>query len=201
MRNNYKFALVLLIVFSSFAVRCSNTKGDLIIDVIESGGDVTFSFSGTLDGTFTSPPNFALLQTAFNPSAGTLRFNRDNAGIFQPVRFDVDGPISVFGPGGAATPSSVTGDRFLIEKQLGNTVIVDNGVVPGVTNLSGQMTFSETTIAELGVDLSGGPITVATIAGSGDTIIMRASAVPEPNALFLLCAAIVGCFLRRSRSF
>jgi hypothetical protein len=178
------FAAILLV----FGTLIGNAGASVIIQAYEAGGDVTLSYSGTLSGTLTDYSN-AGTSPSINPAAGRLWFfPSEKAGSYVDVNYFSSTTLTpAFGTGGGSAATSASGDTFLVGgASFNHRIFVEKSYVPG-SMLNGQMTFESSSLNDLGIDLSGGPLTLATLAGSGDTITIEA--IPEPATI-----AFVGLF-------
>ena len=152
-------------------------QGDIIIVAAETGGDVVFSYSGSLN--LTGATKIDYTSNGFDgisPSQG-LFLNR----VTDMDRYEWSSSAGTFGTGGIAFGAAATGDPLAVEGFVG----VADGYVSG-SPIAGTLTYSSTTFDALGVDLS--EPKVWTMAGSGDTVTMQA--IPEPSTLALLGAGL-----------
>lgn len=127
-------------------------QADIIIQGQEVGGNVVFSYSGSVD--LTGFPGMQTAQTFGNasPPVGTIAFSTFTFTSWDGYSF---APFNLsFGPGvGAdARPTTFTGDIFQVAAWLG-TIGVPQGYVSG-TPLAGSMTFAGETFASMGIDPS-----------------------------------------------
>ena len=86
-----------------------------------------------------------------------------------------------FGTGTQLDPTQISGDAFGIFQ---NSLVLPDDWTSG-SEISGQMTWANTSLASLGVDSS--QVHILTLRGTGDTITM---VVPEPSSYALLLGGI-----------
>ena len=174
---------------SLFLFLCTGLNAAITITFDQIGNDVVSYYSGTLD---TNDPNifdYSLLGSAynFNPS-----YVVDNSSSNSPF---YDGPRlgsgRGFGSGGQINPTETSGDAFGIFQ---NSLVLPDDWTSG-NNISGQMTWANTSLESLGVDTS--QVHTWTLRGTGDTITM--SVIPESSSYALLFGglALVLVVLRR----
>ena len=181
-------------------------RAEIIIAFNETNNDVVASFSGTLD---TNDPNifdYSALGSGpkFNPSLGY--FNSLPSGWRTPGgTYLIDGPTSGpfydgprlgssgvgFGSGGSTIPNVVIGDAFGIFQ---TSLVLPNDWTSG-SEISGQMTWEDTTLDELGVDSSEDH--EWTLRGTADKIIM--TFVPETSAFGLITGVFLMLFVSCNR--
>ena len=181
-------------------------RAEIIITFNETNNDVVASFSGTLD---TNDPNiydYSALGSGpkFNPSLGY--FISLPSGWRTPNgTYLIDGPTSApfydgprlgingrgFGSGGSNTPTEVIGDAFGIFQ---GSLVLPNDWTSG-SEISGQMTWEDTTLNELGVDSSEDH--EWTLRGTADKIIM--AVVPETSAFGLITSVFLMLFVSCNR--
>ena len=179
-----------------FAFLCTGLNAAITITFDEIGNDVISSYSGTLN---TNDPNiydYSALGSGpnFNPSlgyfnslpsgwrtpSGTYLIDQPSSGPFY------DGPRlgssgRGFGSGGNANPTDVSGDAFGIFQ---GSLVLPNDWTTG-SEISGQMTWANTSLASLGIDTS--QVHTWVLRGTEDTITM---VVPEPSSYALLLGGI-----------
>jgi hypothetical protein len=185
-------AAVVAFMFAGFA---SSAQGIMIVDAVETGGNVVFTGSGTLDKTgWTLVPNsgddFAfinpdrILVVGPTPAVASARFT-------SPPSFA--GP-SNFGLDNQTFASSGSGDIFGLffdSVQL----VVPGGYVRG-DPLSGTSTYSGETFASLDMDIGSYMWTW----GSGATAdSFKLNVVPEPSTAVLAGLGLIGLASRRRR--
>jgi hypothetical protein len=167
-----------------------SVHGEVIVNAVETGGDVVFTGSGSLDfGAWSSNQNtnaFGLINPTRSIVVGPTPAV-DSDIYFTPT--DFTGP-SQFGTGSETFADSGSGDIFgLGFISSSRSLWVPDTYVSG-NSLSGSSTYSSETFASLGIDL--GSYTWSW--GSGGTAdSFTLNAVPEPSAVAsLLSMGIVG---------
>lgn len=170
---------LLLGIFSAGTLHAS-----VLFTVIESGGNVVVSGSGSVNLSALSLGSSGSTQSLIRPEVGLLRVGA--SGLFA-LYSGVTGPADI-GTGGIHVADSGTGD--LIGITNGAFILLPAGYVSG-TPLSGTSTFNGATFASLGLATG----TYFGSWGSGPTAdsftvqIVPTSAVPEPTAFAMLAAA------------
>ena len=180
-----------------FFLLCTGLNAAITITFDQIGNDVVSYYSGTLN---TNDPkifdNSALVSAYnFNPSSGYYTnqpsgwrtfsgpYVVDNPSSKSPF---YDGPRldsgSGFGFGGQADPTETSGDAFGIYQKA---LVLPDDWTSG-SNISGQMTWANTSLESLGVDTS--QVHTWTLRGTGDTITM--SVVPESSSYSLLLGGL-----------
>ncbi|MGV3661329.1 MAG: autotransporter outer membrane beta-barrel domain-containing protein [Prosthecobacter sp.] len=124
-------------------------QADIIIQGQEVGGNVVFTYAGSMDLTGLpapgSPASFGQLSPSGRIAFADFAFTTWDGWDFAP--FDLN-----FGPGVGpdARPTTFTGDTFAVLAQFG-IIGVPVGYVSG-TPLAGTMTFAGETFASMGID-------------------------------------------------
>ena len=181
-------AAVLLLTFSSA------TLADLIVEARETGGDVVFTTSGSLnltgwdEGIIAGP-----ISASIWPGLGVANFGLPSGGVQYSAPFSVS-PDN-YGVGGNASPDSRSGDAFTFSfGALGNEIVVDAGYVFG-NPIQSTMTFEDKTLETLGInpgdtvwswELMPTSGSVRPVVAATSSITLRAIAIPEPSAFALL---------------
>jgi hypothetical protein len=187
-----RLAFLIAFMFAGFA---TSAQGAMIVNAVETGGDVVFTGLGTLDQTgwtlvpnsgddfaFINPDGFVLVGPT--PAVASARFT-------SPPSFM--GP-SNFGMDNQTFASSGSGDIFGL---FFDSVLL---VVPGgyvkADPLSGTSTYSGETFASLGMI----PDTYVWSWGSGETAdSFTLNVVPEPSTAILMSLGLIGLASRRRR--
>ena len=202
MLNHYLSCLLATLIATSLS-------GEIVITFQESGNDVVSTYSGTLD---TDDPNINDISelnrfaSKFNPSLGyyanppgawrtaagsyVVDASNSNSPFYDGPR---EGSGRGFGSGTETVPTTVTGDAFGIFQ---NSLVLPEGWTSG-DQISGQMTWENTTLDNLGYDSSQDH--VWTLRGTDDKITM--TVVPEPATYGLVLGALALLFAgyRKSR--
>jgi len=163
----------------------------VIINGVEAGGDVAFTYSGSIDLTGLGMPDFdgnANDNSVLAPSLGAILFGN---GASMDAWQDPTYPFPAFGSGGLSSPDSVTGPGFSI---YNDGFGIFDGYV-SLATLSGGMTFNSSTFVSLG--LTPGSYSTSL---PNDTVILNIRAVPEPATLALFGIGLAGMgFARKKR--
>jgi hypothetical protein len=181
MLNQRKTLLSCLVAGSSIFFGHSSASAAVIINAVQSGSDVVFSYSGSLDITGFNPIagiNSTGSPPAIIPGGGWFR-----AGLGNGLIYVGNYNLVPYGSGnnGIGADSS-TGDYFGLEQTgQGNAIFLPN---PYTGNILGSMTFNNKNFSDLG--LSPGSYTTFL---PNDTVIMNIGAVPAPLPLLGLGAA------------
>jgi hypothetical protein len=195
-RMNFALATgVAAVLAAGFVISLLNpqqARATVIINAAEVGGDVVFSYSGTIDLTGLGAPTAdgtANMNSAINPNFGAVLVGNGQVMDFW------QGPYTFipFGPGGFAAPSSEAGPGFSIYSD-------GFGIFDGyVSNafVSGSMSFNGASFASLGM-LPG--TYEATL--PSDNVLLNIGPVvnvPEPGTLALLAFGLLGYALLRRK--
>lgn len=182
-------AAALLLTFST------TTLADLIIEARETGGDVVFTTSGSLDLTGWTK-SIGSSDSFITPNGGFIAFGTPVSADLYYLGSDLS-PTN-FGTGGYEESTSASGDPFSFlaagDVSFGATVWVETNYVFG-QSIDATMTFENATFDTLGIDSGDtvwswsiepvafgvSPVNGAPITGS---ITLRA--IPEPSAFAFL---------------
>lgn len=178
----------------------NESNGAVTITAIETGGDVVFSGSGTINLSSLQNSNSAEVYSGINPYELEVPFLVLGTPTGNVDEYEWDGTVGIsvpppFGTGGWILPSSGSGGCFGAadhELEPGEPVIwVPHGYVSGAW-LSGSMTFTGQTFASL--ELIPGIYTWSW--GDGESADSMALVIPEPSCCLL---ALIGLCLFMSR--
>ena len=192
-----------------FVLLCTGLNAAVTITFEQIENDVISSYSGTLDTNHPDISDVSTLSSAvakFDPSLGYYTnppggwrtfagsYVVDNSSSNSPF---YDGPRlgngRGFGTGTQLDPTQISGDAFGIFQ---NSLVLPDDWTSG-SNISGQMTWANTSIASLGVDTS--QVHTWKLRGTGDTITM--SVVPESSSYALLLGSLVLVLLAYRRQY
>ena len=173
----------------------STVQGAVIVNVVETGGDVVFSGSGTLDVSgLTSQGSGNLLAGS---DFGKELFLGAAPNGFAAVDFygatgQVSAPAALFAGDRFITPQLGAGPRFgmaieAFNGQVDPAVTVPAGYVSG-TMLSSTSTYSGQTLAGLGL-IPGS----YTWSWANDSLTLNIVAIPIPATAWLFPAGLIAC--------
>ncbi len=166
------------------------------ITAVETGSDVVFTYSGSIDLTnLGSPSPFNNLNSAIVPSAGQFQSigstNSPN-GNYYTATFTGD---AAFGSGFGVSADSSTGDKFGFLK--GSNLIALDASYNSNDALNGTITYTGKTFSSLGV--TAGTYVYTMTEDNSNTITMNIGSVPEPSRALLAGLGLCGLLLRRRR--
>ena len=183
--------------------------GEVTITFQEIGNNVVSIYTGTLD---TNDPNIydiselSRFASNFNPNLGyyanppggwrtaagsyVIDASNSNSPFYNGPREGSSG--RGFGLGAETAPTSVSGDPFGLYQ---NSLVLPEGWTSG-SQISGQMTWENTTLENLGYDSSQDHVWI--LRGTDDTITM--TVVPEPATYGLVLGFIALLFARYRKS-
>ena len=187
-----------LVLFVAMLAVTAPARASIIINAVESAGDVVFTGGGTADTSALTFDSSGFAFAGVNPSFPFLHMNDGNANILTGLL----GP-STFGVGFGAGADSSSGDTFGINFQSSTlSLLVPQGYVSG-SALSGTMTFIGTTLADLG--LTPGTTHIWTwgsaSVNNADSLSLNigAATTPEPSTLALLGLGLLSVGYARKR--
>ena len=188
-----------------FVTLTISLSGEVVITFEESGNDVLSTYSGTLntdDDNINDISELSRFASKFNPSLGyyanppggwrtaagsyVIDASNSNSPFYDGPRGGSSG--RGFGLGTGIAPTSISGDPFGLYQ---NSLVLPDGWTSG-SQISGQMTWENTTLENLGYDSSQDH--VWTLRGTEDTITMIV--VPEPATYGLILGFITLLFAR-----
>ncbi|MEP2774750.1 MAG: PEP-CTERM sorting domain-containing protein [Luteolibacter sp.] len=194
-----KYTVALLSGLLFLAAGTLNSEAAVMITAIESGGDVVFTGSGTLnlgvlpyDGSVNAASGISPSINGRLVRVGTAVGN-PTVDLWGGVGGFITAPSTGFGSGGFQSPDSTTGDQFGVGI---NHLTPYAGYVSG-TFLSGSMTYSGDTFATLGINMG---TYVWTWGSGGDADSLTLNIVPEPSSALLSLVGIAAIGLRRRRN-
>jgi len=154
----------------------------VVINAVESGNDVVFSYSGSIDLTGLPQNSFTFSGSYVDPSTGEFFSAPGNYVNYLGSAVS----LQSFGTGLYRGSSSNSGAIFSLSQDIAGKPLI--GLPSGYQSnslFSGSTTFANTTFLGLGV--TRGPYT--TTLSNNDTITMNIGAVPAPLPLLGLGAA------------
>ena len=191
MTNKLTLTLAAFVALAAFAglAAAPSASADVIVTATQTGGNVVFAGSGTLDLTGLAVTESIPTSGAVIPSKAFLTVGPASEGSVD-VYSSVVGP-SDFGTGNDIAASSGTGDLFVVDG-ADELLAVPANYVSG-DSLAGSSTYSGQTFASLGID----PGTYVYTLPSSDTFTLNVA--PEPTSLALLGLGVVMLLLSRKR--
>jgi hypothetical protein len=194
----------ILLAFVAANGFAASSGADIVITAVETGGNVVFTATGSLDVSGLTPTPSGDFLARFEPSAAVIDFG--GPGDLYDLAIS-GGPI---GPGGSIIASSRFGDTVGFSAGISDTLVVPSGYVSG-TPLFSTITFETATFASLGITPGSykytyeyvvidpelvDPATVLSAVNNtyfvGDSITF--STVPEPSAfLYVGLISVIAC--------
>lgn len=168
-------------------------SGQETVTVQQDGANVLVSGSGTIDTAALTLLGYVTREDEVAGEDGLVGFGSSD---LEAAYLGITGPTS-FGSGSDESASSSTGDTFGIEGSVGY-ILLPVGYISG-SELSGTLTFDDTTIAALG--LTDGTYTYTWGSGAsadsltvdiGGSVVTPPAAAPEPSSLALLGSGVLG---------
>lgn len=189
MRRSLQLVLGAFLVFAIFGV--SKASAQITINMQETGGDVVFSYAGSLNITdLTVDDGSANPSHLIAPSSSRVLFGGAAVDIYD----DLSGPLS-YGVGTSTTASVTnTGDPFGMF--LGTNFFVPDGYASG-TAIAGSIVLDNTDFSTLGIDTSSAPYVWTVQNSAADTITLQV--IPEPSSALLLAGLGAAFCMRRRR--
>ncbi len=189
----------LILAAAAALTNAGTAHANYIVNIAQSGSDVTASGSGVYDFTPLSFTGFDFpISVAIDPSTAYLGFGNEDSfgtpGSTADNYISVSGPVS-FGSGGLTLASSTSGSVGGINGSI-SELIVPPGYPPNGSTIDSLTTWDNTTIAGLG--LTPGTY-VWTWSGGNSFTLNIAGSVPEPGSWALMLAGfgLVGYALRK----
>jgi hypothetical protein len=160
-------------------------QADIVISAQETGGNVVFTFSGSVDlSGLGAPDGTAGSTSGINPALGAFIFSSVSS---DPLDTWTGYSFPSYGAGGvqlADSASVPTGFGFGTFARL----VIEDSYISG-TSISGSMTFDSETFASLGLTLG---TYVASLPSDTVTLVIGPSQIPEPASIGLLGLALAG---------
>jgi hypothetical protein len=182
------------IALAIIALMPTTSQADIVVNAQQSGGDVVFSFSGSvnLSGLGASTGTGGSVS-AIRPALGVFIFSSVSS---DPLDTWTGYTFPSFGVGGlelANSASVPTGFGYVVS---GPRLVIEDGYVSG-TLIAGSMTFDGETFASLG--LTPGNY-VASLPSDTVTLVIGPSQLAEPASLALVGLGLAGLgYSRRKR--
>ena len=190
---------ILLAVFSiNSLIFSQKAQANLFrINIDESGGDVVFSFDGSIDLTGASGPSAFMIRNRFRSSGGVpfieIGGNNDMVGVsVQKYDFGTGVSVPSFGTstaqidtGSSGITVTGSGDPFKIAEDDVYLPIGSDG-----SNISGNMTFENTTFSALSIT----PGTYSYTLGNNNVEIVT---TPTPGPLSILGLPVIFLYYKR----
>lgn len=196
-RFHFALTIAFLACPAILPVFCRVAEADIVMTATETdGGDVLFSYSGSLDINGLANPFASSGTSSFvDPGGGTVSF-----GNGSPVTFYDPGATPGFFGSGFFTSADVsnTGDAFGVGP---STIALPEGYTgfnpdSSVHVLSGAMLFSGATFDSL--EMTPGTYVWNNIS-STETVTLSITSVPEPSCIGFFAIGISTLLLRRKR--
>ena len=183
-----------------------DSKGELIIDVTEVGGDVIMTWNGIIGDSGAADGTASVFQTPrVVPTYPVFNAGQSPGGDYYV------GTFQTFGAGGAtlATTTNNNGnpffllqfsDAFGIPDPTFNALHVQAGTDLSTQVFSGSMTFASTSLSSMQIAPLSSPITIwQSDTGVGSITLSSQPAVPEPTTALGLLGLVTSAFFRRRR--
>ena len=178
MRTCRSLVAVGLVYFGNSAANAA-----VVINAVESGSNVVFSYSGSINLTGLPQPSFTFSGSYVDPSTGEFFSAPGNYVNYLGSAVSL---LSSFGTGSYRASSSNSGAIFSLQQDIAGLPLIGLPVGYQSNSLfSGSTTFANTTFS--GLNVTQGPYT--TTLSNYDTITMNIGAVPAPLPLLGLGAA------------
>ena len=187
-------AVCLLLGIAVWIASAGRSEASIIITAQETGGNVVFSYTGSVDTTGFPNPGSVVTSNAFiNPSVPAFEFSPGTGSNFQRYGLGAVTPAwPAFGTGGPNTTAAHSGSLLYLSyggstRKLGLPVSYSSG-----TTLNGSMTFNSATFSSLGITPGTYVYDISVAGNASQTITLNA--VPEPSiASMLAVVAMGGC--------
>lgn len=176
---------VLAILASLVWLGASTVSAAIVIQMREQGGDVVFSYDGSLDLAGASQPGLSFSFAGITPSGGDISFGSPS-GTESEIYTSAISTFPMFGNGTRTPGNSFDGDPFSVSN---SAITMPRGYVNGAP-ISGSLTFQGQSFDSLGINEVSAPY-VWTLNSSGDTVTL--SAIPEPSSV-AMCMLLSGWF-------
>jgi len=178
--------LPLLFALTYFAA-AANVSASIVINIVESGGNVEASYSGSIDLGATTGLFFSGSGSGFSgyvPNSGAIGFTTDTS-----AQYTIDlSSWTAFGTGGFGNWDTSSGDALDL---FANPVLgVPFGYISG-TSISGSATKNGSSFVSLGFT-PGSYVSTFSNGSNTDSITVNIGAVPVPAAVWLFGSGLLG---------
>jgi len=202
MKQNYFTAFLGTMLLANLTL--NTAEAAVTVSVIESGGDVVFTASGTLNitelvpfSTVSGTAGAALFYYDANESLWSIGANPSGlVSVDQYTGFSRTGNALLTTDPPVLFADSGTGDRFGIDEGSGILLVPENFI--SGSSITGTVVYENQTLASLSIS----PGTRQWDWGSGlnaDSVTLTATAIPEPSSAALLGLFCLSLVFMRSR--
>jgi hypothetical protein len=195
-----RLASLIAFMFAGFA---TSAQASVIVNAVETGGDVVISGGGTLNLAewvinINAQMSGGRVDAGADPSGGRVILGLGSPQVFTDEYSNaspVIGPLVIGTSNIAFFADAGSGDIFGIDFGIPRSLNVPIGYVSGAP-LSGSSTYTSKTFASLGIDV-GSYVWSWGSGGTRDSFTLNF--VPEPSTAVLMSLGLVGLASRRRR--